>query len=60
MFDPDPLKDRVIRNIVNADKRPQFDASIKYAKLAKVDTDPNIIEWINFRRHIGFFDNVPF
>ncbi len=44
MFDPDPIKDRVIRNIVNAGKRSQFEASIKYAKLAKVDTDPNIIE----------------
>ena len=60
MLSDDPVKEKAIRTLISCNYREQFDAALEYIKLAKLENDPNIIEWVSFVRYIGFFDDVSF
>jgi hypothetical protein len=55
----DPLKTRVIRNIINSRTKEQFESSKRYAELAGMLDDAIVKEWINFKMAISAF-NSPF
>jgi len=58
-FSNDPIKDKVIRNIINSKTQEQFDNSKRYAELAGMLNDNTIKEWITFKESITPF-NSPF
>ena len=58
-FSADPVKNRVIRNIINSRTQEQFDNSKRYAELAGMLEDNTIKEWITFKESITPF-NSPF
>jgi len=58
-FSADPVKNRVIRNIINSRTQEQFDNSKRYAELAGMLNDNTIKEWIKFKESITPF-NSPF
>ena len=58
-FSNDPIKDKVIRNIINSKTQEQFDNSKRYAELAGMLNDNTIKEWIIFKESITPF-NSPF
>ena len=49
----DPLKSRVIKNIINSKSIDQLNNSMNYAKLAKMDKDEVVLEWYQFKMAIG-------
>ena len=58
-FSADPVKNRVILNIINSRTQEQFDNSKRYAELAGMLEDNTIKEWITFKESITPF-NSPF
>ena len=58
-FSEDPVKNRVIRNIINSRTQEQFNNSKRYAELAGMLEDNTIKEWIKFKESITPF-NSPF
>ena len=55
----DPIKQRVIRNIINSKTKEQFNNSKRYAELAGLLEDELVKEWIQFKIAISAF-NSPF
>ena len=46
----DPLKTRVIRNILGSRTRAQLESSKRYAELAGLQDDELVKEWLQFKR----------
>ena len=58
-FSEEPLKDKVIRNIVLSKTEEQLDNSMRYAQLAGLQEDELVKDWLNFKKQITNF-NSPF
>mgnify|MGYP003646254540 CR=1 FL=1 len=58
-FSLEPLKDKVIRNIVNSQTKEQLESSMRYAQLAGLQEDELVKDWLKFKKQITNF-NCPF
>ena len=58
-FSLEPLKNKVIRNIVNSQTKEQLESSMRYAQLAGLQEDELVKDWLNFKKQITNF-NSPF
>jgi len=45
----DPLKNRVIQNLIKSRTPEQIRNSMNYAKLARLDKDEVVMEWYQFK-----------
>lgn len=59
-FSDDPLKDKVIRNIIRCRYREQYINSIIFANMAGFKDDELVQEWIWWRQLLHFDDETPF
>lgn len=60
VFSTDPIKDRVIANLMRSQNTEQFENSKKYARMANLLYDPLVQEWLDIRKRLHFNDEVPF
>ena len=58
-FSLEPLKNKVIRNIVNSQTKEQLESSMRYAQLAGLQDDELVKDWLKFKQQITNF-NSPF
>ncbi len=58
-FSLEPLKNKVIRNIVNSQTKEQLESSMRYAQLAGLQEDELVKDWLKFKKQITNF-NSPF
>lgn len=58
-FSLEPLKNKVIRNIVNSQTKEQLESSMRYAQLAGLQDDELVKDWLKFKKQITNF-NSPF
>jgi hypothetical protein len=58
-FSLEPLKDKVIRNIIESETEEQLKSSMRYAQLAGLKDDELVKEWLTFKKQITNF-NSPF
>jgi len=58
-FSLEPLKDKVIRNIIESETKEQLESSMRYAQLAGLQDDELVKDWLKFKKQITNF-NSPF
>lgn len=54
----DPLKKRVVNNIILSRTSSQLQSSIRYAELAGMKDDEQVKEWIEFRKLLVFPNDI--